>query len=198
MNKAQVKLGLIFLAIVAIIAVIGLILFAKNSITQYGIGDVYGEPGGIVPVTQLPPYEPWGETQYPASIGQQTTIGTTTPIMIFFRGEYSNIAEMSKCWDDLTFKMAAPQDAFNCYVVPTSGPMYPATGFFWPTDSSMPRPTADIGGDINCYEGALFNRQEMFTRLRALLTPLGWTETMVNGLPVMLCNKGARYVYSPQ
>jgi len=115
--------------------------------------------------------------------------------MIFFKGEYGTIAEMSKCWNDLTFIMAAPQDAFSCYSVPASGPAYEATGWFWPTSAAMPKPLYQIGGDVYCYENTPYDRTEMYNRLKIVLSKKGWVPGIINNQDVLLCQKGAYFIY---
>ncbi len=198
MKKAQQSIPLVLLGIVAIIALIGLVLLfsRQNSITQLGIGDVYGPGRGIAQQQPLPPYQPGAPiVEFPAYQTSVQTIGTRTPIMIFFRGEYSNIGDMSKCWADIQPHMAAPQDAFSCYVVPTSLPAYEVTGFFWPTSSALPRPLYDLGGDIYCYERSPYDREEMFTRLSGILLEKGWKVDKANDQDVLMCTKGATYIF---
>jgi hypothetical protein len=188
---------LLLLGAISIIAIVGLVLLFTNQMagmTQLGIGDSYGQEPGIAPVTQLPPYMPGGpRTEFPA--GPSETIGTRTPFMIFFKGEYGTIAEMSKCWNDLTFIMAAPQDAFSCYSVPASGPAYEATGWFWPTSAAMPKPLYQIGGDVYCYENTPYDRTEMYNRLKIVLNKKGWVPGIINNQDVLLCQKGAYFIY---
>ncbi len=188
---------LLLLGAIAIIAIVTLVLLFTSQlsgITQLGIGDSYGPEPGIVPLTKLPPRVPFGPTpEFPA--GPSETIGTSTPFMIFFRGEYGTIAEMSKCWNDLSFFMAAPQDAFSCYSVPTSGPAYEVTGWFWPTSSAMPKPLYQIGGDVYCYEQFPYERYKLFDKLKIYLEPKGWLVGQVNGEDVLLCQKGAYFIY---
>jgi hypothetical protein len=195
MNKGQTKIGLILLAIIAIIAVVGLILmFIKPGATQLGIGDIYGPERGIVTTVPIPPYQPGGPApQFPAA--PTGTIGTRTPAMIFFRGEYANIAEMSKCWSDLAFEMLAPQDAFSCYVLPTTGPAYEVTGFFWPSTAALPRPLYDLGGDIYCYERSPYDRDALISRLKGILAKKGWGTDTINNKEVLVCSKGATFLF---
>ncbi|MEM3154324.1 MAG: hypothetical protein QW165_02020 [Candidatus Woesearchaeota archaeon] len=185
------------MAIISIILIVALVLFFTSrltGITQLGIGDSYGPQPGIVPLTKLPPRVPFGaEPQFPA--GPSETIGTTTPFMIFFRGEYGDIREMSKCWNDISFIMAAPQDAFSCYSVPTSGPAVEVTGWFWPTSSAMPRPLYQIGGDIYCYEHFPYERSELYAKLKEILLPKGWGLAEINGQKVLVCQKGQYFIY---
>ena len=196
-TKAQAGNNLFLLGAVAIIAIVGLVLLFTNQlsgITQLGIGDSYGPEPGIAPITPIPPYQPGGPTpEFPA--GPSETIGTRTPLMIFFRGEYGNIRDMSKCWNDLVWKMAAPQDAFSCYSVPTSGPAYEVTGYFWPTSAALPKPLYQLGGDIYCYERSPYNRAAMFSKLKTQLADNGWQVGTVNGQDVLLCQKGAVFVF---
>ncbi len=189
---------LLLLGAISIIAIVGLVLLFTNQMagmTQFGIGDSYGTEPGIAPLTKLPPRTPFGGPMPEFPAGPSTTIGTRTPFMIFFRGEYGNIADMSKCWNDLTFIMAAPQSAFSCYSVPTSGPAYEVTGYFWPTDSSQPKPLYQLGGDIYCYEGSSYDRAAMFDTLNKKLAGKGWKTGVVNGQDILLCQKGAYFLY---
>jgi len=194
MKKAQSN-RIFLLGAVAIIAIVGLVLlFEKAGTTQLGIGDPYGPTPGIAEVTPLPPYMPYGPTpEFPA--GPTETIGSRTPFMIFFKGEYGTIREMSKCWNDLSWKMAAPQEAFSCYSVPTSGPAEEVTGWFWPTSSAMPKPLYQIGGDVWCYERTPYDRNLLFDRFQPILQKEGWGLGEVNGLPVLLCQKGEYFIY---
>lgn len=122
MKKEQLTIPLVFLGIVAIIAVIGLILLVmKPSGTGLGIGASYR--GGIAIASEIPPYMPGGPSQqFPAYQGGVSTRGTRTPVMVFFRGEYGNINEASKCWADLWPLLPIPKEVFSCYVVPTTLP----------------------------------------------------------------------------
>jgi hypothetical protein len=187
---------LLLLGAISIIAIVGLVLLFTNQMagmTQFGIGDSYGTEPGIAPLTKLPPRTPFGQAvEFPA--GPSTTIGTRTPIMIFFRGEYGNIADMSKCWADLTPIMAAPQEAFSCYQVPTSGPAYEVVGSFWPTSSAMPKPLYQLGGDMYCYENSLYDRAALFDTLHKKLADK-WEVGTINGQDVMLCQKGAYFIF---
>ncbi len=194
-KKAQTRIALVLLAIVAIIALVGLVLmYTQPGATPYGIGVPYGPEPGIAPTIPLPPYDPNRPIEFPAGPISQT-IGTRNPIMIFFRGEYSNIADMSKCWSDLAFNMADAQGAFSCFAVPTTGVAYEVTGHFWPSSSALPRPMYDIGGDIYCYERSPYDRQQLLERLKALLIPKGWQVGYVNNVEVIECKKGATFIY---
>lgn len=194
-SRAQLNIALVLLAIVAIIALTGLILlFTRPGATQAGIGDVYGSPRGIAETLPLPPYDPSRPYEFPAAPVTRT-IGTRSPIMVFFRGEYSNIYDMSKCWNDLAFEMADPQSAFSCFAVPTTGVAYEVTGFFWPTSSALPRPLFDIGGDIYCYENSPYDRLQLLDRLKAILVPKGWIVGYVNNVEVVECKKGATFIF---
>jgi len=196
-RKAQAANKFFLLGAVSIIAIVGLVLFFTNQmagITQLGIGNSYGSEPGIVPITELPPYMPGGPTpEFPA--GPSETIGTRTPFMIFFRGEYGNIGDMSKCWNDLAFFMAAPQEAFSCYSVPTSGPAKEVTGWYWPESSAAPKPLYQIGGDIYCYERTPYDRAAMFERMKLHLDEKGWGTGQVNGQDVLICQKGAYFMF---
>jgi hypothetical protein len=196
-KKAQADNKIFLFAIIAIIAIVTLVLFFTNrlsQVTQLSIGDPYGPAPGIVPVTKVPPRVPFGpDPEFPA--GPSETIGTDTPIMIFFRGEYGTIYEMSKCWNDISFIMAAPQDAFSCYSVPTSGPAYEVTGWFWPSSAAMPKPLYQLGGDIYCYEHFPYERAKLFDKMKTTLLPKGWGIGQVNGQDVMLCQKGEYFIF---
>lgn len=189
-------MALILFGMISIVTLVGLVLlFVQNySATPYNVGDIYGQNPGIAPLTKLPPYRPGGpEPQFPA--GPLRTIGSRTPAMIFFKGEYSNIYEMSKCWSDLYPAMAAAQDAFKCYAVPTSSPEYEVTGWFWPTSSALPRPLYDIGGDIYCYENFPYDRNTLIDRLKPIVLKAGWDIQTVNGEDVLMCTKGANFQF---
>lgn len=196
-KKAQADNKIFLVAIIAIILIVALVLFFTSRIsgvTQLGIGDSYGQEPGIAPVIQLPPYMPGGpRPEFPA--GPSETIGTRTPIMIFFKGEYGTIAEMSKCWNDLAFTMAAPQDAFSCYSVPTSGPAKEVTGWFWPTSGAMPKPLYQLGGDVYCYERTPYDRTEMYNRLKIVLGKKGWVPGIINNQDILLCQKGEYFIF---
>lgn len=196
-KRAQSDSKIFLFAIIAIISIVALVLFFTNrfsQVTQLGIGDPYGPEPGIVPLVKLPPYMPGGpRTEFPA--GPSETIGSRTPLMIFFKGEYGTIAEMSKCWNDLAFRMAAPQDAFSCYSVPASGPAQEVTGWFWPTSSAMPKPLYQLGGDIYCYENTPYDRTELYNRLKTILAKNGWVPGVINNQDVLLCQKGEYFIF---
>ncbi len=193
MKKGQIRVALVILAVIAIVALTGLILlFNEPGLNPRNIGNIYR--GGIVETTKLPRYVPGGpEPEFPA--GEEKTIGSRTPIMIFFKGEFRNIREMSICWNDLTFKIPAPEDAFSCYAVPTTGPAEEVTGWFWPDSSAKPRPFYQIGGDIYCYERTPHNRVELMNRIAEIGKEKGWTIGKMNNEDVLLCQKGQKFIY---
>ena len=201
MKKEQLTIPLVFLGIVAIIAVIGLILLVmKPSGTGLGIGASYR--GGIVIAPEIPPFRPGGPSQqFPAYQGGVSTRGTRTPVMVFFRGEYGNINEASKCWADLWPLLPIPKEAFSCYVVPTTLPAYEVTGWFPSGSTAKPRAPAGfqgrLGGEILCYERTPYNREALLSRLKPSLLPKGWVMGTANGQEIIMCQKGA-YFQFPQ
>lgn len=196
-SKAQTANKFFLIGAIAIIAIVALVLFFTNrmaGITQLSIGDSYGPDPGIMPVTKLPPYMPFGpRPEFPA--GPEESIGTRTPFMIFFRGEYGTINEMSKCWNDMSWHMAAPQEAFSCFAVPVQGPAYEVTGWFWPTSNAMPKPLYQLGGDIYCYERSPYDRATLFDKMTKYLLDNGWGIGQINGQDVLLCQKGAEFIF---
>jgi len=196
MRKAQTRIALVLLAIVAVIALVGLVLlYTTPGATQYGIGEPYGSQPGIVSVQQLPQYLPYAPVpEFPASTTMKT-IGSQTPVMLFFKGEYASIEDMGKCWSDLWPKMAAPKDAFDCYVVPSSGPAQEVKGFFWPSTSALPRPLYQMGGDILCYVNTPYDREALVDRLKILVEEAGWRVDKVNDKEVLVCSQGPAYIF---
>ena len=194
MKRGRFSVQAIVLTIVLVVTFAGLFfLINESGRTAYSIGDVYGEKG-IAPLTQLPRYVHGGPTpEFPA--GPMETIGTRTPFMIFFKGEYRNIREMSVCWNDLSWKLPVPEDAFTCYSVPTSGPAEEVTGWFWPDSSAAPRPLYQLGGDVYCYEHDPYKRELMMNRLKDGLLTKGWEVSQVNGMDVLMCKKGEKFLY---
>lgn len=176
------------LGIVLIVAISALVLVMVNKgLSAYGVSEVYG--GGIAQTTPLPPYMAGGpQPQVPS--GPMQTVGSRTPIMIFFKGEFRTIREMSVCWNDLSFKIPAPQDAFSCYAVPTTGVSEEVTGFFWPSSSAAPKPFFQIGGDVYCYERTPYNRTQLLERIYEMGKEKGWSMGKMNGQDVLLCQKG--------
>ena len=204
MNK--LRLGLIFLGIVAVVALAGLtLMLTKPAIggTDFAIGESYtwGQQRGIAQTYPAPPYRKWTGPlrEYPAWAPTVTTIGRRTPFMIFFKGEYGNIYESSKCWADLFPYIPAPKDKFSCYVVPTTGVAYEVTGWFPPSSSASPRPPVGyeggLGGDVNCYLRTPLDRDAMYSKLYPIVKKKGWTTVEVNNQDVLMCSKGAYFIF---
>lgn len=193
--KAQTKISLIFLGIIAIVALIGLLILLKGTITQMGIG-VYDE--GIAQTYKIPPYRPgMPPMEFPA--GPTETIGADTPFMIFFKGTYGTIYESAQCWADLYPKIAQPKDMFSCYAVPVAGPMYEVTGWFPPSSYALPKApggmTGPIGGDIYCYLRTPLDRYGMMEKLKPKLLEKGWYISIVNGQETLNCQKGKEFIF---
>ena len=194
-KRGSVQIEFLILGVVVLTALAGFVLLiSEPGHSAYGVSDAYGADRGISRITPLPRYEPWGPTPEVPS-GPMETVGSRTPIMIFFKGEYRTIREMSVCWNDLAFKMAAPRDAFSCYSVPTTGPAEEVTGFFWPSSSSEPKPFYQIGGDVYCYERTPYNRTQLMERIFELGKEKGWAMGEMNGEQVLFCQKGQRFLY---
>lgn len=185
------------LGVVAVLGILSLImLFTLPTPTQLSISEPYGwGQQGIAEPVKLPPYKPFSpQPQFPAAYDTKT-IGTRTPFMIFFKGEYGNINEMSKCFNDLSWVMVAPQESFKCYSVPTTLPAEEVTGFFWPTSSALPKPFYQIGGDIYCYENFPYERSALFNRLKPIVEKDGWSVGKMNNEDILLCLKGETFIY---
>lgn len=207
--KREQALTTIVLGVTAMAAVIALlILFTKTgSATHFAIGDAYPsgqQDRGIGETYPLPKYvrydgygRPMGPApELPAPTAGIETIGTRTPAMIFFRGEHAGIEDMSKCWSDLAWQMAAPKDALSCYVVPTTGGhVQEVTGWFPPSSAARPRLPAGyegrLGGDVYCYTNTAIERNSLVERLTKPLQLEGWQLGTVNGQDVLMCLKGA-------
>lgn len=187
------RLGLIFLAITAIVAVVGLILmFSRHAgPTHLGIGETYR--GGIAPTQETPAYVRSGSgaqpvTEYPA-LTQQGTLGTT-PLLRMFAGEHAAIEDVSRCFDDLTWLIPAPQEAVTCYGVTRKGTTYQVLGRFPPTSASR----AGFEGrmsEILCWQNTPYDRDAMFSRLKGPLTQKGWSVGTLNNKEILDCRKGA-------
>ncbi|MBW2970273.1 hypothetical protein KY309_00780 [Candidatus Woesearchaeota archaeon] len=187
--KGQTKISMVFLGIIAIVALFGLLTMLKGNLTQLGIG-VYDQ--GIAETYKFPPYRPGSPMpQYPAEATSRT-IGSQTPILIFFKGEYGTMYEASMCWADLFPEIPSPKDMFSCYAVPVAGPMYEVTGWFPPTSAAMPK---IYGGDIYCYLRTPYNREDMMDKLKRTLIPKGWITSIVNNQEVLNCQKGKYFIY---
>ncbi|RJQ22581.1 hypothetical protein C4580_00850 [Candidatus Woesearchaeota archaeon] len=193
MKRGQVRSETIVLAVVLLIALGGILfLLGTSGLAAYGVSEVYR--GGIAQVTELPRYVPGGpEPQFPA--GAENTVGSRTPLVIMFKGEFRNIKEMSVCWNDLAFKIPAPQDAFSCYSVPTTGPSREVTGWFWPDNSAAPRPLYQLGGDVYCYENTPYDREQLMDRIYEIGKEKGWAYGKMNNEDVVLCLKGERFLF---
>jgi len=188
MKRGQQTIGLVLLAIVAILAVIGLVLYFKSP-TGFAIGKSYTWPGGpaqrgIAETTPIGPARPG--TQYPLVVRPPQAISSSTPALIMFPGDYGNINEMPYCWDAIAFKMSKKD--LNCYSVPAMGVAKPATGWFPSTSSAGNKPYRQLGGALWCYSNVLLDREQVVERLISLTKDKGWTTTTVNGLTVAVCN----------
>lgn len=192
-KRGQLKLETFVLISVLIVSLSAVAFLAGPlGLAALGVGDPYN--GGIAETTELPRYYPGMPTpEFPT--GEENTVGSRTPIMVFFKGEFRNIKEMSICWNDLAFKMAAPQDAFTCYSVPTTGPAQEVSGWFWPDSSAAPRPFYQIGGDVYCYERTPYNRTQLMDRIYSIGKEKGWSYGTMNGEEILLCQKGQRFIY---
>lgn len=180
MKRGQVGLGLVIFAIVAIIAVIGLVLlFSRASTAGASIGNVYGGQGQITPYdagniaayqggqregiaytypspkTEVPSMgRPDTQYPYPAPTSIPTK-GTRTPAFIITG--YTSLEDMYGCERDLTVGsfIGVPHDQFDCYAVPVKGASEEVEGFYDRASSAYYRPTGGrigkTGGDMYCY-----------------------------------------------
>lgn len=217
MKRGQVGLGLVIFAIVAIIAVIGLVLlFSRASAEGAAIGDTYGggpyADRGISTTYEspkwIPPMPGAPSQQYPAHVTDVYTKGSRVPAFVIRKVEgdrmgYAGIEDMYACNQDLVVgaKFGNVQDYFSCYSVPFKGGSN-AEGFFPPDSSAEPRPwVGRLGGDMYCYARSTGAEQQIpdsearirDTILRTLVdeahgvSKYTWTETELNGERVPVC-----------
>ncbi|MBI4146860.1 hypothetical protein HY489_06005 [Candidatus Woesearchaeota archaeon] len=192
MKRGQTRIGIVLLCLVGLVAISGIVWVSNAGIEGLNVGEVYGK--GIAQTTPLPRYVPGGpQPEFPS--GPDSTVGSRTPLMIFFKGEFRTIREMSICWNDVSFKIPSPQEAFSCYSVPTTSPAEEVTGWFWPSSESDPKPFYQIGGDVYCYERTPYDRQQLMERIYELGKEKGWTMGKMNGEDVVLCQKGQKFLY---
>ncbi|MBW3018847.1 hypothetical protein KY329_01515 [Candidatus Woesearchaeota archaeon] len=179
MRKGQVGLGLVIFAIVAIIAVIGLVLLFTRASESTGaaIGQSYNQywdymnPGeGIVQThAQQPMTYGAAPIESPALLATvpASFFGNRIPAFVMMGGyRYEGYKrfpdDAGTCWDDLrnAFIVAHPEDSFSCYALPWQGNSQ-AMGSFPSENAARARPTAGTykslsasgpyGGDSACY-----------------------------------------------
>jgi hypothetical protein len=204
MKKAQTKIGLVLLAIVSIIALVGLILmFTQPGATPYSIGIPYGPQPGIAQTVPAYPTYPGAPTQqYPAGEIPIVSIGGEVPVLVLFKGQWATISEMGLCLADLQPYYAAFEDAVSCYVVPTTGVAVEVVGWYLPSTSwkgRLPNEAFNYGGDIYCFLNTPYDRDAFAERILGLFKdkPDKWTQAQgPNGEKIAMCN--ADYEPRPQ
>jgi hypothetical protein len=180
MKKGQVGLGLVIFAIVAIIAVIGLVLLFTRASDSTGaaIGQSYNQywdymnPGEGIVATHAQegsPYTGGPAVESPALLATvpASFFGNRIPAFVMMGGYryegYKNFPDnKGKCWVELrdAYVMADPERGFSCYALPWQGSS-DAKGYFPSENSARARPTAGqfkslrasgtYGGDAGCY-----------------------------------------------
>jgi len=198
--EQQTRLGLIFLGITSIIAIIGLVLmFAGKGTTHYGIGTIYpqsGQQSGIATQTPLPPLRYGANIQYPLPTAPPELLGRQTPIVVAHLYDYGNINEFSICKNDMSTKLGPDVDEmFSQYAIPSITVQEEATGHYWPTSSAEGKPPYQFGGPILMFLNTPYERAEVTERLSRLVDGKRWTKAKMNGQTVLLCNLDRQFVF---
>lgn len=179
MRKGQVGLGLVIFAIVAIIAVIGLVLLFTRASESTGaaIGQPYNQywqwmnPGEGIVATHAQEGITHGAApvESPALIATvpASFFGNRIPAFVMMGGYmyegYKRFPDnKGKCWEELAdvYVMNDPERGFSCYALPWQGNS-DAQGGFPSENAARARPTAGTykalpasgpyGGDSACY-----------------------------------------------